>query len=1335
MGEMLTNDDPKRLSRWLPYILLLIILTTTFIGVSSSKETRDTDRVALRPIDKGPIDHFDKDKNPLSIHNDGFFIENKGQWDSDIKFVTDYEGYRIIFTEKNITFIKRSNSGDSERISLEFIDSEKNKMIGEHILNDTINIFLRNDPTKWISSIHKYSSIGYRNLWNFYEIDIYFNALGLNYVFKNCSNNLRCSYIIKIHQNISVNTDNTEISGFIQSLIEGRPYYIPSQHFSNENFQNKFNSLSTKNIFDPLIFSSYLGGSDYDNIVDMKPDGYGNLFVAGTTWSLDLYNEIPGYNNSNNGYYDMYISNINLSTKELRATTYIGGSGFDGGSYYYGDNVALAIDSKGSIYLSGCTNSTDFPITSEAYDSEMNGSWDIAIIKMNNNLTELLFSTYIGGSFSDFISDIEISYSDIFYAVGYTNSPDFPIIENAYDITYNGNTDIVVFSLKDNGNSILFSTFLGGTKGEGRGKLIFNDVGEILIGGSTVSDDFPIIQEAYCSKLKGGDDLFISKFDSNLTHIISSTFIGGGYEDYMNDICSDIHGDILATGYTMSFDFPTTPEAFMIKREPGDYSDSFLFKMDSSLTKLKSSSYIGAMTTERYDTSNGLVTDLNGNIYLTGHADSPIFPVSYGSFDTMISYGDAFICKFNLNITELLYSSFFGGNGFDFSQRILLDNDDNVIIAGYNYYGDLPVTSNALQKNFKGGVDGFIAILNLSLPPTPPLSLDHELGNGFVQLSWEPPLKDGGLPVRGYKIYKTEPDLPEYICKEVGSDILSFNDTEMINGRTYRYRVTAFNDLGESLPSPQITVEDTVPPTISFIGPDDDPTTGDRFVVRCRVKDNVLIDGVFIEYRFDLEPRKNWSMEYQGNDIYSYSLDIPTNATGVLNLKVSALDPSWNWKRSEERTFDIMDNDLPVLISDRTVKHATTGSDFTFTVSVNDNIGIDKVMLEYRYNDETPKSARMNSLEDAYSYNINVKDVVGSIHYSYHLIDTSGNWLNTTASSILLQDGIPPVIKKDLSQDQASTGDEFVFKAEVYDTYGIYSITVEHWIGNSPHQFLDMIGDGTYSVSTALPNNQIGTMRYIIRASDEAGNTAETATVSVVITDNDKPTLKEYLGANNTFTGDDYSIKASFSDNIGLEQVYVMYRFGSGNEAEGQMVELSNNYLFTVNVPVYSVDPLIFSFIITDKAGNELRTGPFTIPVRDSILPKIEVSSPVTARTGEEITVNYSASDNIGVTNITWDGPYAVIEPGAIRCYFKKAGEYQYNLTATDAAGNIGSAKVLLIIEAQDHENGRSIDPLMIGILSLITFISIAVMVTFFYLKRKNRQESSTELVRSEQGE
>ncbi|MCK4714785.1 MAG: SBBP repeat-containing protein, partial [Candidatus Aenigmarchaeota archaeon] len=355
-----------------------------------------------------------------------------------------------------------------------------------------------------------------------------------------------------------------------------------------------------------------------------------------------------------------------------------------------------------------------------AYDSTYNGGQEVYVSKLNSDLTELVASTYLGGSERDGCRAVAVDGNGNVFLAGWTNSSDFPATFGAYDSTYNGGDgDAFVSKLDSSLTTLLASTFLGGAIANDPATCIrIDESGNVYVSGKAWSSDFPTTPGAYDETHGGSWDIFVSKFDNDLTTLSASTFLGGTSIDEVQSMDLDESANIYMTGFTSSSNFPTTPNAYDTSYAdtggPFWNYDVYVSSLDSSLSTLVASTFLGMIPDEE---AYGIALDASGNVYVTGWTASDSFPTTPGAYSEEFNGGlrDAFISKFDANVTTLLASTFLGGsNQNDYSRSIAFNG--YVYVTGYTHSSDFPTTPDAYDTSYNSGYsDAWVSKLDSNL--------------------------------------------------------------------------------------------------------------------------------------------------------------------------------------------------------------------------------------------------------------------------------------------------------------------------------------------------------------------------------------------------------------------------------------------------------------------------------------------------------------------------------------------------------------------------------------------------------------------------------------------
>jgi len=408
-------------------------------------------------------------------------------------------------------------------------------------------------------------------------------------------------------------------------------------------FVAKFNNDLTV-----LMSSTFLGGSGFETecSIDLHQDG--TVYVAGSTNSSDFPTTSGAYDESYNGAHEIFVARLDNDLATLLSSTYLGGSGDEG---WVDQRTDIEVSSTGDVFIVGQSQSADFPTTIGAYDNSYNGGpsvGDFVVVKMNGDLSDVLASTFLGGSQDERRCTIWLDGDENVLISGQTESSDFPTTPGVYDLTFNGYADIFVARLTNDLTSLSASTFLGQT-GDDMPFDIQTDVdGDIYVTGYTSSSGFISTHGAYDETHNGGEDGYIVKFNADLDTILAATFLGGEDADRCQAMTIGGNGDIYIAGKTLSANFPIVVGIYDDSYNGGsEHGDMFASVLDADLTTLHASTFLGGTADEK---PFGIALDGDENIIIGGFTHSVDYPVTPNAYDRAFGgIRDVVVAKLCLN--------------------------------------------------------------------------------------------------------------------------------------------------------------------------------------------------------------------------------------------------------------------------------------------------------------------------------------------------------------------------------------------------------------------------------------------------------------------------------------------------------------------------------------------------------------------------------------------------------------------------------------------------------------------------------------------------------------
>jgi len=512
--------------------IFLFLFPVLFLAVSGAAASGKADKESiLRTYGKLPL----------------YFIENKGQVDPRVRFYVKTSGQTLYLTDEGIIFdlLRREKEAGkdvekgrqttgvkTERLvfNLGFENAREGVLIEGRDRQDAgINYFTGNDRSKWKRGIPTYKGVIYQGVYKGIDLKVFGNGKDIEYEF------------------IVNPGGNPEDILLTYHGIEG----LATNREGELLLRTAFGELKETR---PSIYQEMEGKRTVDGSFEIQsPAG------RSQTRKFSYGFQVASYNPS----YPLIID------PTLAYSTYLGGSGPDGGS-------AIAVDSSGNAYVTGYTQSTDFP-TKNPYQGTNSGSRDVFITKLSSSGRGLTYSTYLGGSDYDSGYAITLDSSGNAYVTGSAHSTDFPT-KNPYQGTKAFDYDAFITKLSSSGSALFYSTYLGGDGYDGGSAIAVDASGSAYVAGNTKAVDFPT-KDPYQGTKAGDTDAFITKLSSSGSVLSYSTYLGGSSHDYGNGIAVDGSGNAYVTGSTTSTDFPTQNPYQGIK---AGFGDAFVSKLSDT---------------------------------------------------------------------------------------------------------------------------------------------------------------------------------------------------------------------------------------------------------------------------------------------------------------------------------------------------------------------------------------------------------------------------------------------------------------------------------------------------------------------------------------------------------------------------------------------------------------------------------------------------------------------------------------------------------------------------------------------------------------------------------
>jgi len=623
----------------------------------------------------------------------------------------------------------------------------KARITGLDQLEGTSNYFIGNDPAKWRRKVPTYGKVKYKGVYPGIDLVYYGNQRQLEYDFivapgadpRRIAFDVRGAKRIRRDENgdlvFRVGTDEIRWHRpLVYQEKDGARHLVAASYViadtNRVGFAIRGYDTSRSLYIDPLIYSTYLGGSGGDFGYGIAADSAGNVYITGQTFSTDFPTTSGAFQTvchgpGGKGCYqngEAFIAKINPAGSALVYSTYLGGGGGDAGS-------SIAVDSGGNAYVTGQTYSTEFPTTPGAFQRVCNrnnpcGGKGVAFVtKLDPTGSALAYSTFLGGRGTDWGGGIALDKAGNAYIVGATTSSNFPITVGAFQ-TVCGDVgcvlgDAFVTKLNPTGSGLVYSTYLGGGGIDYGRSIAVDKSGNAYVTGGTISSNFPITPGAF--QIVCGDpgctlgDAFVAKLNPAGSALVYSTLLGGSDYELGTSIAVDGPGNAYVTGWTGSPDFPTKNPMQPFYAGGGD---TFVTKLNASGTALTYSTYLGG---SGQDSGNSIALDSAGNVCVTGGTSSTDFPTANPMQGVNKGYSNAFVAKLNASGSALTSSTYLGGTNYDTATGIAVDSASNAYIVGATDSNNFP-TKKPLQAANHGGDDVFLAKISPGTATTTTLS-------------------------------------------------------------------------------------------------------------------------------------------------------------------------------------------------------------------------------------------------------------------------------------------------------------------------------------------------------------------------------------------------------------------------------------------------------------------------------------------------------------------------------------------------------------------------------------------------------------------------------------
>ena len=697
-----------------------------------------------------------------------YFEQNQGQAPGGVHFLARGSAHSLLFSSTGVTFATR---GGETTVRMELEGARRGVTPrGVDRRPGHSSYFRGNNPERWLPGVPHYGKVLYENIRPGVDLLYYGNRRRLEYdlIVEPGVNPdelfLRFTGADEVDLdadgNLLVRADELEIKHdrpVAYQEINGEQRMVASAYVLGKDgrvgFQVDDYDRSLPLTIDPVVeFSTMVGGRGFDENVSVVVDAMGYIYVAAESPSPDFPTTDGVFDESYNGPAadgpeDIVVFKMDPTGSKLIYSTFIGGQGRDTAKCR---GKEIVLDEAGNAFVSGTTESADFPTTPGAFDTSFGGVGDAFALKLSPDGTQLLYSTFLGGADEEEDTCIALSPAGDLVLVGQSDSTDLPTTPGAFDRTSNGEGDIFVSVLRPAGSGaadLRYSTYLGGRQNDFDPGHVVDGNGVISIIGETVSLGFPTTAGAFDTSYNGNVDLFVVQLTPNgrgAADLLYSTYFGGSRDDDRDGaslgIASGPGGDLFLTGETVSTEnspvpFPITSGVFDDTHNGGsgeeaDNDDVFVARLrpaGKGAADLIYSTYVGG---NGDDEDNGIAVDSRGFAYVAAESRSTDFPMVEPTQSQPRGSDEIVVFVLDPTGSELSFSTYLGGSELENDPDIFLWESpangaarnalaDSVVIyvAGDTKSSDFPTTEGAFGRTLHGPADMFLTKIVQSTAP------------------------------------------------------------------------------------------------------------------------------------------------------------------------------------------------------------------------------------------------------------------------------------------------------------------------------------------------------------------------------------------------------------------------------------------------------------------------------------------------------------------------------------------------------------------------------------------------------------------------------------------
>lgn len=667
-----------------------------------------------------------------NMNNSNVFIENKGQWDKSILFSAQQDGITTNLTRDGILFDFYKIEGKriiGDVIKMNFKSSNDFQISTLKLNPNRYNYFIGNDKYDWVKNAKSYEKIRLENLYNGIDLELMLTKQSPRYDFiiEPFANPNQIEFSFEGIENINIEDDNLIVKT-LNSIIENKNLFAYQEvNGAKRRIECKFilknNSIqfdlgkydeSKELIIDPVVYSSFFGGSGVEkaNVIEFIDDE--TLVMAGVTNSNDLRTTTGAYDEEYGDRNDGFLTKFKIENSEYvpQFTTFIG-------SLEYDEIVDLELNSN-FILVVGNTESPDFPLA-KPFRNQFSGGSDIFITTFGLNGDTILQSSYYGGTGDDIAVEVSEDRSDGYIIAASTNSSNLQVVGGPPNSGYKGDTDILVIRLNPDRSAITVSAYIGGVRDDVPTDMYLDPFSDnILLTGYTTSSkggdqDFPVFPEKrfgrggpYDETSNGRKDAFVMQLTSKAQSILISSFLGGDGDDIGRGIWLNSGDEIYVVGETYNNNdpnvgFPVTSDDNVVRGNSDIFISKFNELSEQFGIKTQTMNFSRIIKSMGNDTIGGFERMSNNLGFGIALSTNNIFPEV--SSTELKPRNNIIYTELNDVNGDVIQSLLFGGVNDEYATHITYDEYDNFMIAGYTNSSDFETTKNASDIDLNGDSD------------------------------------------------------------------------------------------------------------------------------------------------------------------------------------------------------------------------------------------------------------------------------------------------------------------------------------------------------------------------------------------------------------------------------------------------------------------------------------------------------------------------------------------------------------------------------------------------------------------------------------------------------